>query len=250
MFAVQRYVSKELMHFVGRGKEEDEQYDILVNKIIKPGMLMHPPHDPTEKSGYEIRFESLISENELCNPRMICFCDIPEDDLSLHMGKYSRFGLSFLKSFLIPKGANPVHYIAHNSTVENLFCGKLKRAVFYDQRLKEYIRALHNLFNEFLPKDRNGKMPASITTENAPLSMYFQTLSNFIEVEVLSFVKFFDDTKKEDDPENYYMEREWRMLTHLSFSIDDVYRVILPSIYVDRFRNDVPEFNGNLNIAD
>ena len=27
----QRYISRELSHFVGRGKAEEEQYDLLVN---------------------------------------------------------------------------------------------------------------------------------------------------------------------------------------------------------------------------
>ena len=31
------------------------------------------------------------------------------------MRKYSRFGLSFLKPFMVEKGANPVLYVAYNS---------------------------------------------------------------------------------------------------------------------------------------
>jgi hypothetical protein len=40
----QRYVSVELSHFVGRGRSEPDQYDLLVNHILKPGRLTHPPH--------------------------------------------------------------------------------------------------------------------------------------------------------------------------------------------------------------
>jgi hypothetical protein len=43
----QRYVSSELSHFVGKGLPEDDQYNLLVNKILKPGWLTHPPHDLT-----------------------------------------------------------------------------------------------------------------------------------------------------------------------------------------------------------
>ena len=37
---MQRYVSKELSHFAGRGKAEDEQYDVLVS-ILRGGVLRH-----------------------------------------------------------------------------------------------------------------------------------------------------------------------------------------------------------------
>jgi hypothetical protein len=39
---VQRYVSSELTHFVGRGKPEEDQYAILV-QVLQSGWLLHPP---------------------------------------------------------------------------------------------------------------------------------------------------------------------------------------------------------------
>ena len=42
MVEVQRYVSSELSHFVGKGKSEEEQYRLLVC-ILKTSMLMHKP---------------------------------------------------------------------------------------------------------------------------------------------------------------------------------------------------------------
>jgi hypothetical protein len=35
----QLYVSTELSHFVGKGKTENEQYELLVEKILKPGWV-------------------------------------------------------------------------------------------------------------------------------------------------------------------------------------------------------------------
>jgi len=73
MLEIQRYVSHELTHFVGRGKTEEDQYDLLVNKIIKTGWLMHPPYDIKQKAGWEVRFDALISKDVVngvrsCNP--------------------------------------------------------------------------------------------------------------------------------------------------------------------------------------
>jgi hypothetical protein len=41
----QRYVSKELMHFVGRGRSDPEQYRVLV-AILTGETVSHAPHDP------------------------------------------------------------------------------------------------------------------------------------------------------------------------------------------------------------
>lgn len=111
----QRYVSKELTHFVGRGKTQDEQYDLLVNKILKPGWLTYPPHDPSRPRSLSADLSQPISEDKALKYEVICFCDIPDTDLAIHMGKYSQFGLAFEKKFLIAKGACPVFYVANES---------------------------------------------------------------------------------------------------------------------------------------
>ena len=47
MVDVQRYVSSELSHFVGKDKtEEEQQYQLLLH-ILKTGWLLHAPFDPT-----------------------------------------------------------------------------------------------------------------------------------------------------------------------------------------------------------
>ena len=120
MTPAQRYVSRELSHFVGNkanGQTEEDQYDILVNKILKTGLLTYPPHDPTKPRSASLDLSKPISTDSLVKYQVVCFCDIPEHDLAIHVNKYGKFGLSFRKEFLIALGASPVFYVAKDSPV-------------------------------------------------------------------------------------------------------------------------------------
>src|SRR5919107_2054971 len=122
----QRYVSPELTHFVGKRlsseDQQDQQYSLLVDDILKAGWLMHPPFDRPPREGLSEGTPLVggtptpgVGDTEAAYWQGICFCDIPVTDLEIHMNKYSQFGLSFLKPFLVSKGANPVLYVASNS---------------------------------------------------------------------------------------------------------------------------------------
>ncbi|NTW07740.1 MAG: hypothetical protein HGA29_07845 [Syntrophaceae bacterium] len=122
---MQRYISDELSHFVGNirnGKSEDEHYSILVNSILKTGLLTYPPHDTTRPRSLSLDFSSSISEDTALKYEVVCFCDIPIADLAIHTGKYGKFGLSFKKDFLLSQGACPVFYVANNSSVGAKSC--------------------------------------------------------------------------------------------------------------------------------
>ncbi len=111
----QRYISRELTHFVGTSlrnsvpNHEAEQYKLLI-KIVKSGLLTHAPTSRL-KMGLIISDDLNASSNVMYSPTMVCFCDIPVDDLSIHIGKYSRFGLSFSKDFIANLGGTPIYYI-------------------------------------------------------------------------------------------------------------------------------------------
>lgn len=264
MFPVQRYVSPELTHFVGRGLPEDEQYSRVV-KILKTGWLTHRPHNPDVSGNLEIIVGARISNNEMYNAQVVCFCDIPVHDLDIHVRKYSRFGLAFLKTFLAPKGANPVFYIAKNSAVGVLpgrddaqrllaainrrlaggpesLVDMIPRSDFFDMMIGEY----HDLF---------GRLDRLIVQHHGDPgvpedSLRLMDLQRFFGFQVFSFVKFFDDAKSDEDPENFYMEREWRIIGNLKFNLGDVRRVLLPETYARRLRDDVPSYVGQITFVD
>jgi hypothetical protein len=162
MKAAQRYVSDELSHFVGRGKPEEEQYDMLVNKVLKSGWLTHGPHhDPSIPRGVSLDLSKPISKDEAIRNQVVCFCDIPEADLAIHVEKYSKFGLAFRKEFLIDAGACSVFYIANEGPVPaaNLinppeFLDRLKaaaakrsadRALYFDTSVRGLLDLLASL---------------------------------------------------------------------------------------------------------
>lgn len=241
MATIQRYISKELTHFVGRGMPEEAQYRLLVH-IIASGLLTHTPHWPDATAHLEIK-RGRISRNEMYNPTVVCFCDIPVTDIHIHMSKYSRFGLSFLKQFLISKGANPVYYVARNSIVGNPKEGYSTRAEKFDKVMETY-HSLFSLVTDALSR-REGKGRVPLNASQTYVDAEF-----FLDYNVFSFLKMFDDSLLDEDPDNFYMEREWRVLDNIKFKMDDVYRIILPQTFAKRLRKEVPTYTGQVSFVD
>jgi hypothetical protein len=287
MMVQQRYVSNELSHFVGRGRSEEEQYDLLVHKILKTGWLTYPPHDPARPRSLSVDFSKPISTDEALKYEVVCFCDIPEADLAIHVKKYT-----FKKEFLIAKGASPVFYLANESPVPatELFApgdflerisaararGIVDRALYFDTS----VRALLDIFAalDVMCCDgsrrymKGGALPdleskkrfgALLGLSEAQISATESTLrgneqaaktiricGDFLVNYVFSFVKCFDANRSIDDPANYYMEREWRVANHVNFSLDDVSRVFFPAAYTKRFRADLPSYVGQISFID
>jgi hypothetical protein len=91
---------------------------------------------------------------------------------------------------------------------------------------------------------REGK-PGHFTEEQRML----HTLNFFLRNLVFSFIKYFDDSTADEDQANVYMEREWRVLGDINFTLADVYRVFMPERYAKRFREDLPTYTGQLTFS-
>jgi len=68
----------------------------------------------------------------------------------------------------------------------------------------------------------------------------------FLSTNFVGFMKFFDSSLPDDNPQNYYMEREWRILGHMKFDPSDVATLIVPRKYAVRLRNDLPDYFGQI----
>ena len=67
----------------------------------------------------------------------------------------------------------------------------------------------------------------------------------------MAYVKLFDATLPDDHIDNYYMEREWRSLNNISFSLNNIKTIYLPSTeFKERFLNEFPEYTGRIKVFD
>lgn len=64
-----------------------------------------------------------------------------------------------------------------------------------------------------------------------------------------SYIKVFDETLANNDPDNYYMEREWRVIKSVAFGLNDIQKIYLPSEqYVEKFQDVFPSFSGEFYV--
>jgi hypothetical protein len=68
--------------------------------------------------------------------------------------------------------------------------------------------------------------------------------------QVLDYIKVFDSGVPDNAMDNYYMEREWRVVGGVRFALEDVSRVILPREYAREFRKRFPEYYGEISFSD
>jgi len=238
----QRYVSEYLSHFVGAGfktaegqPDLDRQFDLLV-KILRSGWLTHPPHDPYIRGNVAINEACRPSKNDMYSPQIVCFCDIPEGDLGIHMTKYSQFGLSFSKRFIASKGGCPVLYVPFGAKALGV-------------RLGGQEHLLSDLFDTSVPNAKKIVDAFKFGGESAPkvpAGVELREFLAFLEFRLFCYLKFFDETLSDAAAENFYMEREWRVIGNLEFESTDVRQVFVPKPYVRRLLAQYPECDGKI----
>lgn len=243
----QRYVSNELTHFVGRDLLDDEVRYALLLHILNEGELRDPRI--TMPGAAIVTANPDPASPDPADMSKICFCDIPNDDLSIHVEKYSRFGLSFKKGFLIERGANPVFYVVENAVDRVTARIGLPQAMW--ETIKEQGLLRGNRFKQMLYDYQQQAQRICMPDQDGPLNMDALKLHLFIQFHILGHIKFFREGLSENDPCNYYMEREWRVVgCNMTFALNDVWRVILPENYSGRFRNDLPRYAGQVTFAE
>ena len=204
-----------------------------------------------------------VGDRTLFRVSCVCFCDIPLPDLNIHITKYKGFGIGFKRQFLVEKGANPTFYVTNDSIIEeqrpsmrspdwfDLAPINITREVYLDSLVK-MLALCCDKFTSILYSSRAGSaLPGEQLSERFDhLIVTLVHLRRQLDKHVFSFIVPFHSAKDDTDPDNFYMEREWRTLGQLRFGLQDVTRIVIPENYSRRLRHDVPEFYGQLSFSE
>jgi hypothetical protein len=175
------------------------------------------------------------------NPNCVCFADIPEKELKIHISKYSKFGIAFSKKFLIERGANPVLYIEENSTIyKNDFSFPEK---YNSINRVDYYQEFCSKTNWYFISKYLNKCETEVESQDT------MEIWKFL-INLFSHFKVWNNTLKENDPNNYYFEREWRATNNINFRLSDVRVIIIPEDYENKFELDFPEYMGKLKMVE
>lgn len=247
--SLQRYSSKFLTHFVGQSlagdnkkQYQEKQYELLTS-ILKSGWLkskwvidnnISVTSLPVSVGGYPKDISNSVDLNSIFMSEVICFADIPFPDLEIHVRKYSEFGIAFTKQFLLQKGATPVFYVCSNASDSSPRNQNLGEA--FRNSIKAIIEYRDYYLENRAEKDQFLSKPASDESQ----------VQSFLLTHILPMIKFWKYSENDNDYENYYLEREWRIRVALDFTLADVNRVIVPKLFAERFRKDLPEYSGEI----
>ena len=230
------YISNELTHFVGSNKKTLElQYKIL-KYIVFTKCLRHSIDTPDDYNQIHFDSKEIFSGNKLYNPHVVCFCDIPEENFRIHMKKYGTIGLSFKKDFIAKKGGAPVFYVP--KTAKRIGDSRDFRGKYFDAAVQKFHELYEDLNNEYGTGITKNQIPAA---SEEPDDLDFNSLKEvyrFSVFYVFSYVKFFDHTLPDEDENNYYFEREWRIIGNLKFELEDVCHIYMPREYCNMAKKD------------
>lgn len=250
----QKYISKELHHFVGGRvvktagsdkKKQEDCYQLLV-EVIKSKQLLANNTQRDFCVKVRINPRKKLYTNEKFDCDAVCFCDIPASDLYIHTQKYGEFGLSFTKEFLIKQGVRPVYYLpkAFKVPVEKVILDKktetnrfknISGESYFENRTQYLLKLLDYL------KCNINLLPKELINQHK-----LERCENFLITHFYGYLKMFDPFLGDEHVDNFYFEREWRVVGKVCFKLEDIQSIFIPEVFAKRFREDVSEYYGQI----
>lgn len=207
---MQNFASNTLYHLVGRGRPEADHENFETLCAILGSMELRTCEVAGTRGGARIirDLDRPIIDGEPAEQSVVCFCDIPSNQLRFHARRYGKFGLGLSRSMVAQWGARPVIYIPVSERVH----GNWGRRFGND--VKTVLSGLDNFFpNSLSPRTRVVGAPAVDAQDAA------DEAADLIARDLQSFLKFWNVDLPDGHPENFYMEREWRKFGNLQLAL-------------------------------
>lgn len=192
----------------------------------------YPNNDPSIGIQLIIEAGRSVEKGELIRQSISCFCDIPFDQLDIHISKYGAFGVGVSKYWLSIFGARPVSYVPRPSSRPDTWGHTLTT------ELQALITGIQAHLHPTGPWEKTSTR--TVGAELTSSEEVIDCLESVFNRELLAYLKFYDSDLPPDHPENYYMEREWRKFLPMPLEMA-LLEVVVPSSYEEKFRSRFPQ---------
>jgi len=224
--------NKILYHFVGFGSAEDDEANFRTlcavlesRQIGASGMAsIQVTIDPSRRP----------QKGELLQQSITCYCDIPFEELALHVQKYGRFGVGVDRKTVSAFGARTVSYVP----VVNSWPAGSAGSFF----LKDLSSLLHGICEHLAPECGNKTTSRQMGQRPSDKQETVDRLEAAFTKDFLAFLKFFDADLPIEHLDYYYAEREWRKFGPFPLGIG-LKEIVVPSEYVARIEERFPHFS-------
>lgn len=156
----------------------------------------------------------------LVKGNITCYCEIPLDSCGRHCKKYGKFGVGLAVAYMALVGARPVYYMPYTNS-SHLSAHGEGLITRIDASLKDFFSV----------------------AENESTGSVLELLERVITKDFAAFVKPYNCELSLDDPDNFYTEREWRLLGSVEVTPKVVKRIVVAAGYANRLRQDLPQFS-------
>lgn len=225
---------------MGRSRPVDHDSNCAtLIKVLKEGCISYPPHvlgwgdvkityDPSKR----------LVDGDLVAPELVCFCDIPDHALEVHVRKYGHFGLSLKREYLVRHGARPVTYFPYDP--------RDLMSVYGITALSDIEATIKGLREQI--DDAGWKPPRSRHLGEKPATMpdAVSLINSCVALHMLAYTKPFNAALSPDDSNNYYMEREWRRVGNMMFEPQHVEEVRVAAGFGAKVEAALPIYTGRI----
>lgn len=240
---MQNYAAPYLSHFVGFKAPLDHERNFgTLSKVLQSSSVAYNAKTAGTHGLFQYTFDpdGDLLKGELVVPNVTCYADIPAGELEkVHCRKYGYFGLAFRKDLLIRHGVRPVTYLPYFPNDSDYGPGRMLA--------REMMMLARGLDRETERLESEGRDSSrNIGTETSSAADTMHLAETILQKDVLAFVKAFEFGLADDDPQNFYMEREWRKFGNLLFKPDDVMHVFVMETHLDQFVRAFPKFTDKV----